>query len=206
MTQFYGVWVGRKPGIYTTWPDCQAQTSGYSGAKFMKLNAKTMEEAQAEYDRLAEGHNISKAIKKETSVSKAQDDVLTVDGASNGTHCEYQAVWHPSREQAFASKRFENGTNNIAEFLGLVHAIKYLMEHNKPLKVYTDSVTAMAWIRDKKANTTAHLTGKATNELTQLITEAEQFLQQNAAILNKAEILKWDTKHWGEIPADYGRK
>lgn len=30
----YVVWVGRRPGIYYTWPDCYDQVNGYPGAKY----------------------------------------------------------------------------------------------------------------------------------------------------------------------------
>ena len=40
---FYAVSKGRKPGIYTTWKDCESQTKGFAGALFKKF--KTFEEA-----------------------------------------------------------------------------------------------------------------------------------------------------------------
>lgn len=137
---------------------------------------------------------------------KPLEGVLTVDGASNGENCEFQAVWYPSGEHVSRSKKYEGGTNNIAEFLGIVFALKYLMKNNLPLKVYSDSVTAMAWYRNKKANSTANETGKATDELNTLIAESEGFLRKNAHILKSAEVMKWHTGKWGEIPADFGRK
>ncbi len=42
---FYAVRVGRTPGIYKTWPECQANTSGFPGAVFKGF--ETLEEAQA---------------------------------------------------------------------------------------------------------------------------------------------------------------
>ena len=154
------------------------------------------------------GNNTSKTQNKSNEVTneKPIENTLTVDGASNGSNCEFQAVWYPSKEKVYASPTYDGGTNNIGEFLGLVYAIKYLVENKLPLRIYTDSVTAMAWIRDKKANTTAHKTGKATNELIGLIQKAEDYLVKNATAIKEVKILKWNTKEWGEIPADYGRK
>ncbi len=43
--KFYAVKAGREPGIYTSWADCQKQTTGFKGATFKSF--KTMEEAQA---------------------------------------------------------------------------------------------------------------------------------------------------------------
>jgi ribonuclease HI len=208
MATFYGVWAGRNPGVYDNWNDCKAQVDKFSGAKFSKLKATTKADALVEFNAANTGlgsiGSASSAPAK--NGGKPIENVLTVDGASNGLVCEYQAVWYPSKEFAFASPVLQGGTNNIAEFLGLVSAIKYLQEKKLPLRVYTDSVTAMAWVRNKVANTTARNTGKATEELDGMLADAEKYLRDNEHLLNKLEVLKWETKDWGEIPADYGRK
>jgi ribonuclease HI len=94
------------------------------------------------------------------------------------------------------------GTNNIGEFLALVHGLAFLKQKNSPLPIYTDSITAMSWVKAKKART--RLEKKPTNAiLFDLVARAETWLQQNEY---KTEILKWETAIWGEIPADFGRK
>lgn len=212
MATFYGVWVGRNPGVYDSWDKCKQQTDKFPQAKFSKLNANNLQAALLEFNSLNNNNNTnteSKAIstKEPNQVNcKPTEEVLTVDGASNGMNCEFQAVWYPSGKKAFSSKVFLGGTNNIAEFLGLVLAIKHLKDKNLPLVVYTDSVTAMSWVRDKKANTTARTTGKLTEELENLLTKAELYLKNNQEIMKQVKVLKWETKQWGEIPADFGRK
>jgi ribonuclease HI len=217
MKTFYGVWVGRNSGVYDNWNDCKAQVEKYSGAKYAKLKATNLTDAEKEFKS---SNNVTTANSSNTKHSSTTqnnstanissngpiENVLTVDGAANGVCCEFQAVWYPSKEVAFASKQFSGGTNNIAEFLGLVLAVKHLQENNLPLQIYTDSVTAMAWFRDKKANTTARSTGKATEELDGLLGKAESYLKENAEKLKNVQVMKWETKQWGEIPADYGRK
>lgn len=209
MGKYYGVWIGRKPGVYESWDDCKAQTDKFPNARYKKLDATNKEDALIEFNKGgALGKSSGSSVKANNSnaqISKPIERILTVDGAANDISCEYQAVW-TTGEKAFASKQFNSGTNNIAEFLGLVEAIKYLEKNNLPLKIYTDSVTAMAWVRDKNANTTARTTGKATEELNALIIEAENYLKSNSQLLKSVQILKWETKQWGEIPADYGRK
>lgn len=208
MATFYGVWIGRNPGVYDSWDKCKEQTDKFPQAKFSKLKANNLQEAYIEFNSL-NGPNINakNAVKETIKVNnKPTEEVLTVDGASNGMNCEFQAVWYPSNKKAFSSKLFSGGTNNIAEFLGLVLAIKHLKDKNLPLVVYTDSVTAMSWVRDKKANTTARSTGKITEELDNLLTKAEQYLNNNAELMKQVKIIKWETKEWGEIPADFGRK
>lgn len=214
MSQFYGVWIGRNPGVYDNWNDCKSQVDKFAGAKYKKLLSTTYNEALNEFNQNAitavanspKTTTINNANKNHSNAGVPEKDVLTVDGASNGKNCEFRAVWYPSNKEVFASKTYDGGTNNIAEFLGLIFALKYLIKNEMPLKVYTDSVTAMAWVRNGKANTTAHTTGKATEELNNLITKSETFLRENKLLLSKAQILKWETKAWGEIPADYGRK
>lgn len=238
MPQYYGVWVGRKPGIYDNWDDCKAQVDKFPGSKFQKLKNVDYVSAVHEYNlkngnypKIVLDENIRPTIikdespKKKDEVTKSleasvddlmknpsfndkfpQKNVLTVDGASNGVNCEFRAVWYPSGEEVFASKKYAGGTNNIAEFLGLVFTLKHLMKNKLPLNVYSDSVTAMAWYRDRKANTTANQTGKGSEELNRLLEDAEKFLRDNKAALAKANVMKWHTAKWGEIPADYGRK
>lgn len=218
MSTFYGVWIGRQTGVYDNWNDCKSQVDKYPNAKFHKLKAQTKESALIEFEQLNHNkksensvinYNDSKKTheKKERKViEKPNGEFLTVDGASNGKNCEFQAVWYPSGKKQFSSKVFEGGTNNIAEFLALVLGIKYLKDNNLPLIIYTDSTTAMAWFENKKANTTARQTGKLTEELEQLLNRSEQYLIKNEALMKTIKIMKWETKDWGEIPADFGRK
>lgn len=208
MPTFYGVWIGREPGVYDSWDKCKAQTEKFAGAKFSKLKATNLEAALIEFNAVDINNKAAPTTvtQKPVTCDKPTEEVLTVDGASNGLNCEFQAVWYPSGKKAFSSKVFEGGTNNIAEFLGLVLAIKHLNDKNLPLVVYTDSVTAISWVRDKKANTTARSTGKLTEELENLLTKAELYLKNNADVMKQVKVLKWETKLWGEIPADFGRK
>lgn len=215
MGQYYGVWIGRNPGIYEKWDDCKKQIDKFPSAKFRKLKSSTYDNAVKEFNAesstsLSPQNNlINEKVGSVLTLNNAnvpENDVLTVDGASNGKNCEFRAVWYPNKKEVFASKIYDGGTNNIAEFLGLVFALKYLIENNLPLRIYSDSVTAIAWYRNMKANTTANQTGKGTLELNTLIKNAEQFLKDNQKVLSNAMIMKWDTKNWGEIAADYGRK
>ncbi len=219
MATFYGVWIGKVPGVYDNWNDCKAQVEKYPKAQYSKLKSQNQKEALVEFENLKEeklalsGNNNTvnnSSINKSNNIAtvnvKPTEEVLTVDGASNGKNCEFQAVWYPSGKKAFSSKVFDGGTNNIAEFLGLVLAIKHLKDKELPLIVYTDSVTAISWVRGKKANTTARSTGKLTSELDNLLKKTEQFLVNNNDLMKKVKIMKWETKEWGEIPADFGRK
>jgi ribonuclease HI len=97
---------------------------------------------------------------------------------------------------------YPNGTVNIGEFLALVLGLIYLHKHKLDLPIYSDSKTAIAWVRKKKSNT--KLVRSDDNEsLFLMLAKAEHWLQNNHY---QNKILKWETEYWGEIPADYNRK
>ena len=97
---------------------------------------------------------------------------------------------------------YPNATVNIGEFLALVHGLALLKQQNSDIPIYSDSRTAMSWVRRKKANTKLARTAK-NKDVFDLIERAEYWLRNNTW---KNPILKWETKAWGEIPADFGRK
>jgi len=114
----------------------------------------------------------------------------------------YQGVDTQTGQLIFRKGPYEDATNNIGEFLAIVHALALLKQKNNPLPVYTDSITAMKWVRTKRANTKL-LPTDANAELFEIIERAENWLKNNEF---PNPILKWETKSWGEIPADFGRK
>ena len=88
------------------------------------------------------------------------------------------------------------------EYLAIVHALAFLEKQKAYIPIYSDSVSAIAWVRKGKANTT--ITANDSNaEVIDLVERANLWLQTHSFRVN---IIKWDTKAWGEIPADFGRK
>jgi ribonuclease HI len=94
------------------------------------------------------------------------------------------------------------GTVNIGEFLALVLALAYCKKHNLNYPIYSDSKTAIAWVRNKRTNTKLVKTSQ-NEQLFVMLKNAESWLRNNSY---STQILKWKTELWGEIPADYGRK
>ena len=94
------------------------------------------------------------------------------------------------------------GTNNIGEFLAIVHGLPLSKQQGWNMPIYSDSVSGMAWVRNRKAKTTLARTEKTAQAL-DLVARAENWLRENGVTL---PVLKWDTEQWGEIPADFGRK
>ncbi len=206
--KYYVVWDGNNPGIYDSWVECQLQIKGYPGAKYKSFKSKA-EATQAFRD----GYGSHIGIKKKPNASKlrsvSHSDIirhsLSVDAACSGSPgvLEYQGVWTDSQKQIFHVGPFPYGTNNIGEFLALVHGLSLLKKMDMPdMPVYSDSRTAMAWVRNKKVKTTL-VKNDTTKQLYQLVERAQNWLQTNTF---KNPILKWQTDKWGEIPADFGRK
>jgi len=95
-----------------------------------------------------------------------------------------------------------HGTNNIGEFLAIVHALALLWNSKSTMPVYSDSRTARIWVSKRKAKTTLAPTPRNA-ALLDLVARAERWLQTHDY---KNPVLMWDTNQWGEIPADFGRK
>jgi ribonuclease HI len=208
-TKFYVVWQGKKPGIYSSWPECQDQINGVKTALYKSFESKA--EAEMAFAGKPEDYIQKKsAVKPITTKSKKNNnaiiwDSISVDAACSGNPglMEYQGVDTKTKERIFHQGPFLMGTNNIGEFLAIVHALALYKQkglHNRP--IYSDSVTAMGWVKKKKANTQLEQNAKTAN-LYDLILRAENWLKQNSFT---NPIIKWETEDWGEIPADFGRK
>jgi len=127
-----------------------------------------------------------------------------VDAASSGNPgvMEYQGVDTKTKKKLFKQGPFPEGTNNIGEFLAIVHGLAFLKQNKSNRIIYTDSRTAMSWVRKKKCNTKLVETSK-NKAVFDLIRRAIDWLNKNTYA---TPIAKWETKAWGEIPADFGRK
>ncbi len=206
---FYVVWEGINPGIYTSWEEARRQTQNYPGAKYKRFDSR--EEAEAAY-RSSYWNYVNKNTRSSRPKSAAELerlgvllDSLTVDAACSGNPglMEYRGVRTDTGEELFRGGPWPGGTNNIGEFLALVHALAWLQQHGQPhLPIYSDSRNAQGWIRQKKCRTKLKPTAENA-KIFELIERAERWLQTHP-VTNP--ILKWDTERWGENPADFGRK
>ena len=212
--KYYVVWMGHVPGIYTAWPAAKQQIDGYKGAKYKSFPDRAQAEAAfrkgfGSYlnQSLANPSNKSSHLRPRPGVPSTDTIIgksISVDAACSGNpgKMEYQGVTTSGKRQLF-HRAFPLGTNNIGEFLGLVHALAFLKKQHQPdLPIYTDSKIAMGWIRKGKCMTTLKRNAQ-TEELYATIEKAEAWLKENT-ITNP--VYKWKTEVWGEIPADFGRK
>lgn len=208
--KFYVVWEGVTPGIYSSWTDCQLQIKGYEGAKYKSF--ATHEEAEQAFSlspyayigKNAQKANDKKKISSHSLPSIVIDNSLAVDAACSGNPgpMEYRGVHIASRQEIFHFGPMK-GTNNIGEFLAIVHGLALIKQKGfNEMPIYSDSVNAINWVRQKKCKTKLPRTAE-TEELFVVIERAEKWLRENTY---STRILKWETKEWGEIPADFGRK
>lgn len=207
--KFYVVWEGVTPGIYASWTACQLQIKGYEGAKYKSFDTREeAERAVASSPYAYIGKNAKKKSDNGNNISGALpacviDNSLAVDAACSGNPgpMEYRGVYVANRQEIFHFGPMI-GTNNIGEFLALVHGLALLKQKKFDMPVYSDSANAISWVRQKKCKTKLPRTAE-TEELFLLIERAEKWLKENTFT---TRILKWETKEWGEIPADFGRK
>lgn len=200
---FYVVWAGRKPGIYTSWDECKAQVFSFEKALYKKFNS--LEDAET---ALKNGPTFPPKLQKTKtkapgSSGQPHTNSLSVDAACSGNPgvMEYRGV-HVQTGQEWFIQKFPLGTNNIGEFLAIVHGLAELQRRKINIPVYTDSMTALSWVKKKKCGSKLPIDA-STKHLFELVRRAEYWLQNNNW---EQPLLKWDTAKWGEIPADFGRK
>lgn len=209
--KYYVVWEGREPGIYDNWDDAKEQVEDFPGARHKAFN--NLEEATEafrgnpdEYLNIfrALGTRPIKVINYE-AFPEIKLDAIAVDAACshNPGPVEYQGVMVGTGQQIFHVGPLEGGTNNIGEYLAIIHAAAmFAKAGNTTTPIYSDSRTALSWIRNRRSKTT--LTRTAQNaKLFDILARADRWIATHT-IPNP--ILKWDTDTWGEIPADFGRK
>ena len=206
--KFYVVWKGKHPGIFETWDDCKAQIEGYKGAQYKSF--PTFAEAKKAYNGNYLEYKGKAKGKPELSpgellkIGEPNYNSIAVDAASSGNpgKMEYRGVDTKTKRVLFKQGPFVEGTSNIGEFLALVHGLALLKKQHSNRILYSDSRIAIGWVRKKKCGTKLKKSAKNAS-LFELIERAEDWLKKNRYA---TPIVKWETKAWGEIPADFGRK
>lgn len=211
--KYYVVWKGLSPGIYDSWEECQAQVEGFKGARFKAFG--NIEEATAAFRGSYEDQAsllIALSNRRQQhadcnldSFPEIRTDAIAVDGSCSGVPgpMEYRGVEVATGRELFHVGPLSGGTNNIAEYLALIHALALLDKHgDHTTPVYSDSRTALSWLRNRHSKTT--LTPTADNSTVfSLLERADRWIATHSPA---NPVLKWQTEVWGEIPADFGRK
>ncbi|MDT7921247.1 MAG: viroplasmin family protein [Meiothermus sp.] len=202
-SKYYVVWKGRKTGIFTSWPEAEAQVKGFVGAQYKAF--ENLDKARRAFAGEYQAYLNKKA--SQARLLQAPPPIIPsycVDAACSGNpgRLEYRCVDTATRKEIFRRGPFAQGTNNVGEFLAIVEALMLCQEKGYTWPIYSDSVNAIAWVKAKKART--NLIPTAQNaELFERIARAEAWLGSNTY---RNPILKWQTDLWGENPADFGRK
>ena len=206
--KFYVVWKGHNKGVFTSWNVCKKHITNFKGAQYKSFISREMaEEAfKGKYEDYIGKDTITKKLssKELKKIGNPITPSLSVDAACSGNpgKMEYRGVDTKTKKQIFSKGPFDKGTNNIGEFLALVHGLSYLKQKNSDLPIYSDSKIAINWVKKGQCRTNLQITLE-NKPLFDLVKRAEKWLKANTF---STKILKWETKAWGEIPADFGRK
>lgn len=219
--KYYIVWAGNNPGVYTTWAECQAQVKGVKGAMYKSFKGITRTQAEEIFQSEKPDNFYSSAKAPKTKATKSNPsadeqtalrtqmgihpDAIAVDASSQGNpgRMEYRGVFVETGDEVFHSQVYPLGTNNLGEFLAIVHAMAWMEQQKYFVPIYSDSRTALAWVRNKATKTTLQPCTKNA-VLFEHLHRALNWLQTHD--LSQYTLLKWPTEILGEIPADFGRK
>ena len=152
--KFYVVWKGVNPGVYTSWTECQLQIKNYKGALFKSFD--TREEAEQALASPAH-HYFSREEKEKPATALPENfnlNCLAVDAACSGNPgpMEYRGVYLLTGQEIFHFGPVY-GTNNIGEFLAIVHGLALLKQKGLDMPIYSDSRNALNWVKQKKCKT-----------------------------------------------------
>jgi len=203
--KIYVVRKWKKIWIFDSWDECKESVNGFSDAKYKWFSSKENAEIA-----LSEWWEKYYEVKKtgEKDVVKSEDipffaESIAVDAACSGNPGEMEYRWIDLQtwKEVF-HENFKIWTNNIGEFLAIVHWLNYLWDNNRV--IYSDSRIAISWVNQWKCKTQINSNETADFSRTfEAIKGAEKWLKENWI---KHKILKRNTEDWWEIPADFGRK
>ena len=206
--KYYVVWHGQTTGIFDSWHACEQQVKGVEGARYKSFDSR--EEAERAYASSPADYIRRRGASAPRTEKKAPDDVLYSNAIASDAACsgnpgpmEYRGVYIPTGQELFHYGPV-HGTNNIGEFLAIVHAMALIVREGWQMSVYSDSRNAIQWITQGHCKTKL-VRDASTEALFQMIGRAEAWLAAHPAP-HRPQLIKWDTDHWGEIPADFGRK
>lgn len=216
--RYYVVWRGRHPGVYDDYNDAMEQVDDFEGAMFKSYPtptaaAEAYRRGTSKQDRQdianllldASRHNIPQAGKPDYMQFPEIDlNGWAVDAACSGNPgvMEYRGVELMTGREIFKIGPFRKSTNNIGEFLAIVHAMALMNQKGENHTIYSDSKTGMSWVRNRKIKTTLERNAD-TEESFRMMERALSWLNTHTF---RPKVLKWDTDRWGEVPADFGRK
>lgn len=209
--KFYVVWKGFSPGIYDSWEECKLQVTGFPGAEYKSFDSQeaATRAYRGDYNEQIQLLRSIAMNRRETVNYEAIPDIIkdsiAVDGACSGNPgpMEYRGVDVMTGAEIFHVGPLADGTNNVAEYLALIHVLAFLKKtNNTETVVYSDSRTALSWLRNRGHKSKLART-KNNDKIFDMLARADKWIQSNVSY---NRVIKWDTEKWGEIPADFARK
>lgn len=214
--KYYVVFKGHNPGVYDNWEEVKIQTDGFPGAVFKSYpTSEEASEAFRNYSGIEDRNELFRliniaSINAGENVPLSPDnpevdwDAWAVDASCLGNpgKMEYRGVNLKTGEVIFQKGPYEDATNNIGEYLALVHAMALMTNTNDFHNIYSDSKTALSWYRNKKVKTQLRETPRNA-KIFELLARASVWVNTHNF---PKKVMKWQTERWGEIPADFGRK
>ncbi len=203
--KYYTVWAGRKTGVFSSWKECRPLVIGFRGARFKSF--PTLPEAKRALNRRYRERNGNDNTAIQTLFNS--DDTRAINNSliASGTcnletgEVEISAIHTGSGQLIFWKGPFHDGTPDMAEFIAIVETLRYLKPRKLSIPVYSESATALNWVRDRHARPA--LPRRQSNmELYQRFDECMAWLH-DYAYYNRT--LKWDTESWGRSLGDFRR-
>lgn len=205
------MWKGFSPGIYDSWEECKLQVTGFPGAEYKSFDSQeaATKAYRGDYKEQIQLLRSIAMNRRETVNYEAIPDIIkdsiAVDGACSGNPgpMEYRGVDVMTGAEIFHVGPLADGTNNVAEYLALIHVLAFLKKtNNTETVVYSDSRTALSWLRNRGHKSKLART-KNNDKIFDMLARADKWIQSNVSY---NRVIKWDTEKWGEIPADFDRK
>lgn len=194
---FYVVWSGRYPGVYTSWMECESQVKGYKGARYRSFSDRDL--AMASYEA---GRALDVPEPAHGSAPILWSYSVAATCSVNPGSVDYRGVVTSTGKEIFRVGPLAQGTQHIGGFLAVCHALAFCAKRGLEAPVYTDSQTALAWIRSRKCGS-ALARNAANQEAFDLVYRAERWLAGNTW---RNPVLQWNTMAWGRNPAAFERK
>lgn len=206
--KIYVVWEWKQTWIFDSWESCKNSVNWFSNAKYKSFSNK--ENAEIAFKKWREFYynKSGKTVKIKDNLETIKEHIpffskwIAVDAAcsENPWKMEYRWINLSTWEEIFHEK-FKIWTNNIWEFLAIVHWLKYIWDND--MIVYSDSKIGISWVKQWKCKTQFTHIWPESYAISNAIKNAELWLAENSI---KHDILKWDTEKRWEIPADFWRK
>ena len=160
--KFYAVASGRKPGIYTVWPEAEAQVKGFPQARFKGF--ATREEAESWIKEAKSGP--VRAVRRPKAMTSLPPDIrresgveIYTDGGAinNPGPGGYGVVQIHAGERKELTGGYRLTTNNRMELMGCIVALRQLEYKDKPIVIHSDSSYVVnginkGWARNWRKN------------------------------------------------------